>query len=178
MLKPFQGRSMRAHSRRGTSLLLPTNAIRPALPRVALQSLYKKEWTLKRLAASHWMSLHRRVFCQALSVDKDGWLNTKSVKAAIPSGYFYHQEKHTEQTFLKLYSGNNSQRREIIIKLFTRNVRKKSGPGETKVLVEKKRKEKVSCCGKTAPVWWLCELWDLKIKQKNAWLSSSLMTYV
>ena len=44
----------------------------------------------KFLVASHCQGRGRCTVdsCQALSDDKDGWLNTKSVKAATPSGYW------------------------------------------------------------------------------------------
>ena len=48
-----------------------------------LRKWKKKEQTdTPALVASHWRSVHRRFFWQALSVDKDSWLKAKIVKAA------------------------------------------------------------------------------------------------
>ena len=47
------------------------------------RSLEKERGTLEPVAATYWGSLYLGVFCQALSVGKDGWLNTKSAMAGI-----------------------------------------------------------------------------------------------
>ena len=48
----------------------------------------QKEQTLQHLVASHWESLHCEIMYQALSVDKNDWLNTKNVKTGIPSASY------------------------------------------------------------------------------------------